>query len=102
MNHTHFNIGALNKGSVIEVILEGNAANVYLLDNLNYKKYTQKERFMGVGGYQKSSPVRLQAPATAQWNIAVDLPAGAKGTVKSSYRVLTTKGAAGDSKIQLF
>ena len=102
MNHTHYNLGALKKGSVVEVILEGSAANVYLLDTLNYKKYTKRERFMGVGGYQKSSPVRLQAPATAQWHVAVDLPAGSKGTVKSSYRLLTTAGAAGDSKIQLF
>ena len=102
MNHTHFNLGSLDKGSVVEVVLQGNAANVYLLDSLNYKKYIKGEKFMGVGGLQKSSPIRLQTPAKAQWHVAVDLPAGSKGTVKSSYRLLTTKGAAGDSKIKMF
>ena len=102
MNHTHYELGPLDKGSVVEVILQGNAANVYLLDSLNYKKYIKGEKFMGIGGYQKSSPVRLQTPVTAQWHIAVDLPPGTKGTVKTSFRVLSTPGAAGDSKIKLF
>ena len=102
MNHTHFELGPLDKGSVVEVVLQGSAANVYLLDSLNYKKYLKGEKFMGVGGYQKSSPIRLQTPVKAQWHVAVDMPAGSRGTVKSSYRVLTTQGAAGDNIIKMF
>jgi len=101
MHFTHFDLGNLDKGRTVEVHLQGNAANVYLLDRLNYQRYARGQDFQAVGGLSKSSPVKLQTPAIGNWHVCVDLPGG-YGTVKTSYRVLNTKTGSGDSKLQKF
>lgn len=35
MNFTHYDLGNLDKGRMVEIILQGNAANVQLLDSSN-------------------------------------------------------------------
>ncbi|MCL2217956.1 MAG: DUF1883 domain-containing protein [Defluviitaleaceae bacterium] len=89
MNFTHFDLGNLNKGRVVEVHLTGNAANVFLIDSANLARYKKCSEFQAVGGLMRSTPVRLQTSHTAHWHVIVDLPAGT-GSVKSSYRVLNS------------
>ena len=95
MHFTHFDIGNLDKGRVVEVHLQGNAANVYLLDQLNYQRYAQGQNFQAIGGLSKASPVRLKTMKLAHWHITVDLPGG-HGSVKTSYRVLNKQVASDD------
>lgn len=38
MNFTHYDLGNLDKGRMVEIILQGNAANVQLLDSSNFNK----------------------------------------------------------------
>ena len=33
MNFTHYDLGNLGKGRIVEIILQGNAANVQLMDS---------------------------------------------------------------------
>ena len=94
MNFTHYDLGNLDKGRTVEVVLEGNAANVYLLDNINFKQYSRGLEFQAVGGLMKSSPVKLQTVKLAHWHVVVDLPGG-HGVVKSSFRMLTQKMVIG-------
>ena len=89
MNFTHFDLGNLNKGRIVEVHLTGNAANVYLVDSANLAKYKRSMEFQAVGGHMRSTPIRVQTSHTAHWHVIVDLPAGT-GQVKSSYRVLNS------------
>ena len=88
MNFTHYDLGKLDKGRIVEVHLKGSEANVYLLDQINLGRYKKGLDFKAIGGLTKSSPVRLRTTSAAIWHIAVDLPNG-YGTVKTSYRVLT-------------
>ena len=101
MNFTNHDLGKLTKGRVVEVHLTGNAANVYLMDNINLEKYKRGTEFQAVGGLMKSSPVRLLINGLAHWHLVVDLPHG-YGTVKTSYRVLNTSTESAEDKIQTF
>ena len=65
-------LGYVTKGSTVEVTLEGNAANVRLLDNINLAKYRQGLSYSYTGGLCKQSPVYLTIPQTGTWHIVVD------------------------------
>ncbi len=39
MKFTHYDLGNLSRGTTIEVTLQGNAANVQLLDSSNFRNY---------------------------------------------------------------
>ena len=77
-------------GDLIQVRLEGNAANVLLLDHENYEKYHEGESFEYFGGYFTMSPATLRAPRAGHWYAVVDL-AGEEGNVDVSVQVLTGK-----------
>ena len=50
MKFTHYNLGNLSRGKTIEVTLQGNAANVRLLDSSNFQKYRTGKRHQYYGG----------------------------------------------------
>jgi len=87
MNFTHYNLGHLDRGQIVEVSLSGNAANVRLMDNTNFSNYKAGRRHKYFGGHATRSPVKLTVPNSGYWHVAIDL-GGYKGTVKSSVRVL--------------
>lgn len=41
MNFTHYDLGNLDKGRIVEIILQGNAANVQLMDSSNFKSLSE-------------------------------------------------------------
>lgn len=87
MQFTKYDLGQLDKGRVVEIILKGNAANVRLMDSSNFNNYRNGRNHRYIGGLAKKSPVRLQATHSAHWYVAIDL-AGLGGRVQSSVRVL--------------
>lgn len=87
MNFTHYDLGQLNGGEIVQVTLSGNAANVRLLDNSNYSNYKAGKKHKYYGGHATRSPVRISVPKSGRWHVTIDL-GGYKGTVKSSVRVL--------------
>jgi hypothetical protein len=87
LNFTHYDLGNLEKGRIIEITLQGNSANVQLLDSNNFSKYKNGQRYQYIGGLAKQSPIRLQTTHSSHWHIAVDLR-GMRGNVRSSIRVL--------------
>lgn len=74
-------------GEIIEVILQGSAANVRLMDSSNFNSYKSGRSHRYHGGLVKRSPYRFQIPRAGQWHITVDM-AGLRGTVRSSIRQL--------------
>ena len=86
MEHLHYQIDT-RPGDVVEVILD-HAANVLLLDALNYANYTSGQSFRYYGGYAEVSPYRLQPPHPGHWHLAVDLGGGA-GSVRASVQVVS-------------
>lgn len=91
MNFTHYNLGHVERGSVVVVTLQGNAANVRLMDGSNFSSYKAGRGHRYVGGLAKQSPVRLQVPNSGTWHFTVDMQ-GMRGSVRSSVNVVS--GAA--------
>ena len=86
-NFTHYDLGNLEKGRVVEITLQGNAANVQLMDSSNFYNYKNGKRYRYIGGLAKKSPIKLATTHSGHWHVAVDLR-GLGGSVKSSVHVL--------------
>lgn len=87
MNFTHYDLGNLERGRIVEIKLQGNAANVQLLDSTNFSNYKNGKKYRYIGGLAKSSPIRLQTSHSGHWHVAIDLR-GLRGNVRSSVNVL--------------
>jgi Domain of unknown function (DUF1883) len=70
----------------VEVTL-ANAANVRLLDSLNFNSYRQGNQYRFYGGYVTRSPYRVRVPNAGHWHLVLDL-GGYAGQIRSSVRVL--------------
>ena len=90
MNFSHYNLGHVNRGSIVEVTLQGSAANVRLMNNSDFNSYKAGRRHHYYGGLAKKSPVRLQVPNSGMWHVAVDMQ-GLRGTVRSGVRVVQVR-----------
>lgn len=81
-------LGQQAAGSTAVVTLQGNAANVRLLDSANFNRYRQGAQHRYYGGLARTSPVRLTIPSAGHWYVVVDLQGqGASARVQSSARV---------------
>ena len=75
-----------NRGETIQVELS-RAANVRLLDALNFARYRRGQSHRYVGGYVTQSPYLLTVPNGGQWHVVVDL-GGYAGRVEASVSVV--------------
>ena len=87
MQFTKYDLGNLEKGRIVEITLQGNAANVQLLDSSNLNNYVNGRRYNYIGGLAKKSPVRLATTHSGHWYVAIDMR-GLRGSVRTSVRVL--------------
>lgn len=87
MDFQDYDLGNRKAGEVVEVVLSGNAANVQLMDDSNFRSYQAGRRYQYVGGYATRSPVRLAIPRSGHWHVAIDL-GGYVGRVGSSVKVI--------------
>jgi len=87
MKITHYDLGNLEKGRIVEVNLQGGYANVHLLDNSNYENYKNNRLFHHIGGLVKQPSIRLRTSHSAHWHITIDLK-GLQGSVESTARVI--------------
>ena len=74
-------------GDAVEVVLEGDEANVMLLDRTNFSSYQNGHQFRYHGGYCPASPVVLRPPYAGHWYIVIDL-GGYAGRVGAEVRVI--------------
>ena len=88
MNFRQYDLRHQQQGTIVEVTLVGNAANVYLLDSANLQNYKSRRGYKYFGGLAKSSPIRLVIPHTGTWYVTVDLE-GLGGQVRSSIQVIS-------------
>ncbi|RZK78724.1 MAG: DUF1883 domain-containing protein [Pedobacter sp.] len=87
MNFTHYDLGRKERGQVIEISLQGNAANVRLMDTSNFQSYRNGRRHTYYGGLAQKSPVRLTVPSSGHWHVTVDMQ-GLRGSVRASVKTL--------------
>jgi hypothetical protein len=87
MKFTHYDLGSQPRGTIVEIILSGSAANICLLDSSNFQNYQQGRKHKYYGGLVRRSPARLTIPQSGHWHVAVDMQ-GLKGTTRSSIRII--------------
>ncbi|WP_420608251.1 DUF1883 domain-containing protein [Novosphingopyxis sp.] len=87
MNFTHYNLGHVERGAVIEVTLQGSAANVRLMNGSDFNSYKNGRQHRYVGGLIKQSPFRMTVPSSGTWHVTVDMQ-GLRGTTRSSIRTI--------------
>jgi len=71
----------------IEVSLDGNAANVMVMDSSNFSSYRRGGRFHYYGGHYTRSPAVIRPPSSGNWHVVIDL-GGGRGRVQASVRVI--------------
>ena len=72
--HEHYDLGyqsVIGRTVLIEVTLNY-SANVYLMDNNNYRSYTACEDFSYYGGRATQSPYRIKIPHSGVWQLVID------------------------------
>jgi len=87
MKFTHYDLGQRQRGDIVEVTLQGSAANVRLMDSSNFSSFRNGRRHSYIGGLAKRSPVRLQVPRSGRWHVTVDMQ-GLRGTVRSGIHIV--------------
>lgn len=85
MKFTHYKLDNLKGGEIIEVTLQGSAANVRLMDTSNFNSYRNGRSHSYIGGLVNRSPWRVKVPHSGNWHITVDM-AGLRGSTRSSIR----------------
>lgn len=81
-------LGHQQRGATAVVTLNGNAANVRLMDSSNFNAYKRGGRHNYRGGLVTKSPFRVVIPNNGNWYITVDLLGMRPNTkVKSSVRI---------------
>jgi len=86
MNFIRYDFGNVERGRIVEVILDAQA-NVRLLDSSNFNAYKNGRQHKYYGGRATKSPIRLEIPYSAHWYLVIDLR-GYSGRVKHSARIL--------------
>lgn len=76
----------LDRGATVVVHLSGSAANVRLMDSLNYQAYKSGRSHRYAGGLVKKSPHRIFVPRSGHWYLTVDM-AGLRGTARARVAV---------------
>ena len=73
LNHLHSEL-LVGPDQVVQIMLAGDAANVFLLDDEGYQLYcTGGDYQHRAGGYMTRSPVVLRPPTAGRWHLVVDL-----------------------------
>ena len=86
MNYMKFDLGNLNSDRVVEVTLQGTAANVRLLDSSNFYNYTRGKIYNSIGGLTRLSPITFTIPSYDHWYVVVDME-GLKGKAEASVKI---------------
>lgn len=89
MEFQHYELGNVNVGSVVEVTLSGNSANVKLMDTGNFNAYKTGRVHNYYGGHVTSSPFKISIPSSGFWHLTVDL-GGYAGKVQIGVRILAS------------
>jgi hypothetical protein len=72
MKYLYYDLGERPQESWVVAHLRGSAANVILLDPLNFDRYRLSLPFLYAGGLYGRTPARLQIPRDGQWFLVID------------------------------
>jgi len=70
MNHLHTCL-YLEKNGIVQVSLDS-PGNVYLMKDIEYRKYLEGKTFEGYGGLVKTVKKQIRAPKEGKWHLIID------------------------------
>lgn len=75
MRYAYQDLGRPRKGTTAIVRWKGAAADVLLVDAVNFVKYCERRNpvMYGAGGHFSRSPARLTVPEEGRWYVVADL-----------------------------
>ncbi len=95
MKYTFYDLGEQPRGTTVSVNLTGTAANVILLDRVNFARYRAHQPFLYTGGLQVATPAQLTVPRDDHWFVILDL-GGYSGRTHATVEILTPVAAAAE------
>jgi Domain of unknown function (DUF1883)/TIR domain len=87
VNFQQYDLGVRQRGEIVEIKLQGNAANVELVDSSNLSAFRAGRGHRYYGGHYARSPIRLPIPSSGHWYVVIHL-GGYTGSVRSSVQML--------------
>lgn len=87
MRFIYQDLGQRKRGEIVEVTLQGSAANVRLMDSSNFSNYKNGRQHSYHGGLVKQTPFKIAIPNSGRWYVTVDMQ-GLVGKTNASFRVL--------------
>lgn len=86
----HYNIVTM-PGDSVRVQLTGNAANVLVMDDANYRHYQEGQPYNYYGGYYTRSPVIIKPGIYGRLNVLINL-GGFPGSVNAVVQLVHPRG----------
>jgi hypothetical protein len=87
MNYQSYDLGYRKRGEIAQITIQGNAANVKLMDSSNFQSYKSGRQHRFYGGQARRSPVNIPIPHSGQWYVAIDF-GGYPGKARTGVQVL--------------
>jgi len=72
MNFQHYDLRQQPRGAIVVVTISGDAPNVRLLDDSNFRNYRTGRAYRGYGGIPRRSPTRIPIPHSGHWHLVID------------------------------
>jgi hypothetical protein len=94
MRYGYQDLGQQAEGNTVVVRWRGSAADVMLLDPVNFRKYCEDKKlvFYDAGGRYGRPPARLTIPEDGRWYVVADLH-GYSAHAKATVEVVAPNGA---------
>ena len=84
--YSHYDLREQRAGTVIEITLSA-IANVRLMNDSNFERFTETLKHQFLGGVAKKSPIRLTIPESGHWHVIIDME-GHKSLAESSVKTV--------------
>ena len=72
MKYLYYDLGEQPQDSCVVAHLRGSAANVILVDPLNFDRYRFGQPFRYAGGLHTRTPARIRIPEDGHWYLVID------------------------------
>jgi len=86
MNFLHYTV-TTGPSEAVRVYLTGSAANVLVMDDVNFLSFKSGQAYRYYGGHYTRSPAIIKPPSSGRWNVVVNL-GGLAGTVNAVVQVV--------------
>jgi TIR domain/Domain of unknown function (DUF1883) len=89
LSFAYRDLGQRKRGDIVEVVLQGNQANVLLMDSANFSSFKRNGTYrQAYGGLAERSQVHLAVPRSGHWYGVAFIPPGYRGSARAGFRVL--------------